>query len=153
MDILRNRFCRSLGIGMLVMLLGACQTADADRSATASGDSSVMLSGQQEVPPVSTSAAGTSMIRVAPDRTVSGKVTISGVNATAAHIHEAPKGSNGPAILPLTKTSDSTFVVPPGARLTEDQYASYRAGNLYVNVHSNRYPGGEIRAQLQPEKG
>ena len=53
--------------------------------------------------------------------------------------------------MPLTKVSDSTFVVPGGARLTEEQYAQYKAGNLYVNIHSQRYPGGEQRAQLQPE--
>ena len=35
------------------------------------------------------------------------------------------------------------------AKLTEAQYAAYKAGNLYVNVHSAKNPGGEIRAQLK----
>ena len=39
-------------------------------------------------------------------------------------------------------------VTPPNATLTEAQYNAYKAGNLYVNVHSAKYPNGEVRAQL-----
>jgi hypothetical protein len=53
-------------------------------------------------------------------------------------------------IVPLTKTGDSTWSVPAGAKLTEAQYAAYKAGNLYVNVHSPTNKGGEVRAQLKP---
>ena len=35
-------------------------------------------------------------------------------------------------------------------KLNEAQMASYKAGDLYVNVHSAKNPGGEIRAQLKP---
>jgi hypothetical protein len=41
------------------------------------------------------------------------------------------------------------FDAPAGAKLTDAQYAAYKAGNLYVNVHSAKNPGGEIRAQLK----
>jgi hypothetical protein len=40
--------------------------------------------------------------------------------------------------------------VPAGAKLTQEQYASFKAGNLYVNVHSAEHKPGEIRAQLKP---
>ena len=110
--------------------------------------SHVALTGAQEVPPVSTAASGKSMIKVAADKSVSGMIMVSGVAATAAHIHEAGMGANGPVILPLTKTSDTMFTVPADAKLTDAQYASYLAGRLYVNVHSAAYAGGEIRAQL-----
>lgn len=110
--------------------------------------SAVNLTGGQEVPPASTSASGKSMIKIGADKSVSGTVTVAGINATAAHIHEGAKDGNGPVIVPLTKSSETTFTVPPNAKLTDSQYASYMAGNLYVNVHSAAYPGGEIRAQL-----
>ena len=44
--------------------------------------------------------------------------------------------------------STTAFVAPDGAKLTEAQYAAYKAGNLYVNVHSAKFPNGEVRAQI-----
>ena len=112
------------------------------------GASSLSLSGAQEVPPVSSGASGKSTIQVWVDRSVIGRVAVSGMVPTAAHIHLGAPGTNGPVIIPLTKTADNTFIVPPNTKLTEDQYASYKAGNLYVNVHSAAYPAGEVRGQL-----
>ncbi len=111
---------------------------------------SVALSGGNEVPAVTSAAAGTGTVTINPDRTVSASITATGMSATASHIHEAAAGKNGPVIVPFTKTGDNTFAAPAGATLTESQYASYKAGNLYVNVHSAAFPGGEIRAQLKP---
>ena len=110
----------------------------------------VVLSGDQEIPPAKTSASGTGSFNVAADRSLRGSVTISGMDPTVVHIHEAEAGKNGPIIIPLTKTADNVWSVPEGAKLTEAQYASYKAGNLYYNVHSVTYRGGEIRGQIKP---
>lgn len=108
------------------------------------------LTGEAEVPPVKTSASGSGTITVAPDGAVTGSIKVTGVDATAAHIHMAASGKNGPVIVPLTKGSDGTFSVPAGAKLTADQLKAYKSGELYVNVHSEANKGGEIRAQLAP---
>ena len=108
------------------------------------------LTGDQEVPPVSASGSGTGSINVATDGAVSGSVTTSGVAGTMAHIHMAPAGKNGPVIVPLTKSGDSTWSVPAGAKLTAEQLKSYQSGDLYVNVHTEANKGGEVRAQLKP---
>ncbi len=110
----------------------------------------VTLAGSQEVPPVTTSASGTGSIVIAPDGSVSGSVTTAGVDGTMAHIHEAPMGQNGPVIVPFTKTADSMWSVPAGAKLTDAQLQSLKSGNLYINVHSAANKGGEIRGQLKP---
>jgi hypothetical protein len=114
-----------------------------------SGATSVKLSGAEEVPPVSASGSGTGTIRVNSDGTVSGNVTTTGVEGTMAHIHQGAKGQNGPVIIPLTK-SGNTYTVPAGAKLNDAQMKAYKEGNLYVNVHTAKNKGGEVRGQLTP---
>ncbi|HSN19610.1 MAG TPA: CHRD domain-containing protein [Usitatibacter sp.] len=113
-----------------------------------SGSGHVSLAGANEVPAVPTSASGSGTVIVKPDHTVSADISVTGMEATAAHIHEAGQGQNGKVIVPLTKVGDNHFVAPAGAKLTDEQYQAYQAGNLYVNVHSKQHPAGEIRAQL-----
>ena len=113
-------------------------------------DVKVMLSGGQEVPPVNSSGSGTGTITVGEDKSVSGSVKTTGVNGTMAHIHNGAAGKNGPVIVPLTKDGDGAWTVPPGAKLTDAQYAAFKAGDLYVNVHSAQHQSGEIRGQLKP---
>ncbi|MBT9541140.1 CHRD domain-containing protein [Thiobacillus sp.] len=109
---------------------------------------SISLSGDAEVPPVTTSAKGTGQITVKSDRTVSGSIKVSGLVPTMAHIHEGAVGKNGPPIITLTQIGNDSFTIPARARLTDAQYTGFTSGELYVNVHSAQYPNGEIRAQL-----
>ena len=111
-------------------------------------DVKVALSGANEVPPVTASGSGEGTISIADDGMVSGSVMTKGVQGTAAHIHQAAAGKNGPVIVPLTKDGD-TYKVPAGAKLTPDQMKAYKAGELYVNVHTAANPNGEVRAQLK----
>ena len=109
----------------------------------------VNLSGAEEVPPVSVPGSGSGSFTIGADGSVSGSVTTRGVDGTMAHIHQGPRGQNGPVIVPLTKNGD-TYTAPAGAKLTEAQMQAFKAGNLYVNVHTARNKGGEVRGQLQP---
>ena len=114
-----------------------------------SGVMKVNLGGAEEVPPARTQAQGSGSFRVAEDGTITGAVKTEGMQGTMAHIHQAPKGKNGPVIVPLVKGGD-TYSVPEGKKLTAAQIDALKAGNLYVNVHSDKFKGGEIRAQLLP---
>lgn len=120
-------------------------------SSALSDEVRVLLNGDQEVPPVATPASGSGAFMIGADRSVSGSLTTLSIAATAAHIHEGGINTNGPVIIPLTKTSGSVWSVPPGAGFTDAQYESYKAGQLYVNVHSAAHKGGEIRGQLIPK--
>lgn len=110
----------------------------------------VSLGGAEEVPPVSTRAAGSGVLTIKEDMSVSGGIATTGVAATMAHIHVGKAGTNGPVAITLTRNGDYGWTLPPGAKLTEAQYQSYLAGELYVNVHSEAHKGGEIRGQLIP---
>jgi hypothetical protein len=106
------------------------------------------LAGDMEVPPVSTKASGDGTITIKPDMSVSGKITTSGLAGTMAHIHIGKAGSNGPVIVTLSKNGDNDWLVPDGSKLSEAEYKAYKAGELYVNVHSAEHKPGEIRGQL-----
>jgi CHRD domain len=131
---------------LAALMLTGCQTLS-----SALSKSNVTLSGDEEVPPVNTKASGSGTITVKDDMTVGGSVKTSNVVGTMAHIHMAPAGRNGPVIITLVKSKDgNTWSVPEGAKLTEAQFNAYRAGGLYVNVHSAANKGGEVRGQLRP---
>jgi hypothetical protein len=53
-------------------------------------------------------------------------------------------------IIPLEKVDANTWKVPDGKKLTEEQMKAYKAGNLYVNVHTALHKGGEVRGQIIP---
>jgi CHRD domain len=113
-------------------------------------DVKLSLTGAEETPPVTTTASGNGTITIADDKTVSGSVKTQGIEGIAAHIHLGAPGVSGPPIITLEKSADGVWSVPAGAKLTDEQYASFKAGNLYVNVHSQEHKPGEIRAQLKP---
>jgi hypothetical protein len=156
MDALQMLIRRSLwlGVGAAAVLAAGCAGMTHNRG-------TVALSGTQEVPAVTTSASGSTDISVSESKcpaatmssncpTVYGTVVTSGIKSTAAHIHQGAMGQSGPAIVPLIKVDDNTWAVPPGTTLTSAQNDAYWSGMLYVNVHSDSHPGGELRAQLKP---
>ena len=147
MQMRRRTLVGAVAVAGAMAILAGC--AQVQRMTEGGNTHRITLSGANEVPPVQTSASGTGTVTVNTDRTVTARITVTGMTATAAHIHEGNSTSNGPVIVPFVKEGDNTFVAPPGARMTEAQYAAYRAGNTYVNVHSARNPPGEIRAQLR----
>ena len=136
----------STGLPLALLIIVGC----AATNGSSQQGMKVTLSGNQEVPPVKTSATGSATVMIKSDKSVSGSITTTGIDAIAAHIHEGEAGKNGPVIVPFTKAADGTWSIAPGAKLSDTQYASYLAGNLYVNVHSAANKGGEIRAQLKP---
>ena len=117
---------------------------------TLAKDLKVDLTGAEETPPVTTSATGHGTIHIAKDKTVTGSVKTTGIEGTAAHIHVGAKGEAGPPIITLTQGADGTWTVPKGSKLSDEQWADFTSGKLYVNVHSDQHKPGEIRAQLNP---
>jgi hypothetical protein len=135
---------------LVVVALGAAVLVTWYPFSARAEDVKVMLSGGQEVPPVTSSGSGSGTISIGGDKTVTGSVTTTGVTGTMAHIHNGATGKNGPVVVPLSKNGENMWAVPPGVKLTDAQYAAFKAGDLYVNVHSAENQGGEVRGQLKP---
>ncbi|MEO7321028.1 MAG: CHRD domain-containing protein [Nitrosospira sp.] len=140
--ILKSRFVLAIVALIAGAFVGGAGVATA-------GEVKINLSGDQEVPAVQTSATASGAVTVEDDKSIKGKITTSDIKGTGAHIHEGALGKNGPDIITLKKTSDNEWSVPSGAKLTDAQYDAYKAGNLYINVHSDANKGGEIRGQLK----
>ena len=101
--------------------------------------------GGEEVPGVRTRArAQMALIVSANGRNVIFALQHNVGRANAAHIHRAPGGANGPIVIEL----DSRRFSIGQARLSAADIANLRAGRLYVNVHSQANPDGEVRGQL-----
>lgn len=111
------------------------------------------LSGAQEVPIRVSDALGSGVIVVDPaTREMVATLTTTGITGTAANIHQAATGSNGPIIIPMTETSAGSGTWTARATLTDAYLATLRAGGLYFNVQSTAFPDGEIRGQITPQE-
>jgi CHRD domain len=112
----------------------------------------VPLSGMEEVPPVQTAGSGVAEFVYDPEtRTVKWVVTYNGLSgpATMAHFHgPATQGTKGPVVVWLSKQGSPADSPLTGQTiLTPEQAVQFAAGQLYVNVHTQANPGGEIRGQ------
>ena len=140
------------------------------------------LSGFQESPPVTTAAFGEATL-IYDDSTQTfdldlivfgielGDLMGVGPNSSPAHIHLAPPNMNGSIVIDIGFMS-SFFQddIAGGIRLIIDDgmfggtqggvtsdpntnEAALYAGNLYVNVHTQSFPSGEVRGQIVPAPG
>jgi hypothetical protein len=166
----------AIALAALLPVMAACGD---DNNPTQAGTSfSATLSGAEEVPPVPTTATGTATFSISATE-ITYTVNVTNLqNPVVSHIHIAPPGENGPVRLNLcgtgapvpdcatgdgvlaTGTNGITVGTPP---ITFDELvAAIRAGNTYVNVHTddgqgqpNTGPGdmasGEIRGQIVAE--
>jgi hypothetical protein len=136
------------------------------------------LRGFQEVPALSTPAAGTLTATISDDGTeIEFELTYFRLkgNVTQAHIHFGQTGvnggisiffcsnlNNGPAGTPPCPPSPgevtgirgaASVIGPAGQGIPAGDLAgilrAIRTGTAYANVHSDLYPGGEIRGQIK----
>ena len=136
--------------GLMIMLACIAVFGTACAVMPTSGEIKVTLSGAQEVPPVTTSASGSGTVTIGTDKSVTGGIATTGIVATAAHIHDAAMGENGPVIVPMIRAGDNAWSFAAGAKLSDAQYQRLMDGKLYINIHSAAHKGGEIRGQLKP---
>ena len=121
----------------------------------------VNLTGSEEVPPVQTEATGVAEFIPMGIDSVEYSVNATNIQgATAGHIHLGAKGENGPIVVTLFKYDTPMNDVSENGTITADKLegplagkqisdlaAAGTNGTLYVNVHTEQNPNGEIRGQ------
>ena len=125
------------------------------------------LTGDQETPAVKTDAKGEAVFHLMKDGKELGyKLTVSKIeNVTAAHIHMGKKGVEGPPLVGLfagpKKEGSFNGVLAKGTltnkdltghlsgKTVKDLVNMIKSGETYVNVHTDKYPNGEIRGQIK----
>jgi hypothetical protein len=111
---------------------------------------SAAMTGAQETP--ATDSKGTGTVDAAYDaatKMLTWTITYSGLTgaATAAHFHGPAKvGVAAAPVVPIK--GDLKSPIKGSATLTDQDAKDLAAGLWYFNVHSAKFPGGEIRGQL-----
>ena len=111
------------------------------------------LSGDQQVPAVTTTATGSGYALVN-SMTYALEVVVNteGVDdATAAHIHTGAAGENGDVLVGLEQSADDMgmWMTPADTMIDIDIYDVLISGGHYVNIHTPANPDGELRGQIE----
>ncbi|KQU74442.1 hypothetical protein ASC75_20645 [Aminobacter sp. DSM 101952] len=106
------------------------------------------LKAASEVPPTDSPGTGTADVSVdSATKKLTWTVTSTGLtgDATAAHFHgPAAVGENADPVVDI-----SSSVASGSADLTDQQMADLQAGKWYLNIHTQKFPDGEIRGQVE----
>jgi hypothetical protein len=109
------------------------------------------LKGSSEVPATDSAATGSADVTLDTDtKKLSWTVTSTGLSgeATAAHFHgpAAPDANAGPVV------DISAALAKGSADINDQQLADLQAGKWYINIHTEKFPDGEIRGQVEMAK-
>jgi Cu/Zn superoxide dismutase len=116
---------------------------------------SAQMDGSQENPAVTTDGRGLGIFTLSQNEAnVHFKILFTGLTSTvtAAHIHRAAVGMNGGVVFSLVSFINGNTIEgdwQPDSTLL----SALKAGELYVNVHTDNNMGGEIRGQITLQPG
>ncbi len=125
------------------------------------------LSGTEVVPAVETKATGEADFKLSKDgKELTYILKLKDIeNVTAAHIHTGMMGANGGPVAGLFAgpkkegkfsgelakgtITDKSLVGPLAGKTVGDLVEMIKGGGAYVNVHTDKYPDGEVRGQIK----
>jgi hypothetical protein len=125
------------------------------------------LFGDMEVPPIETNATGWAEFKpILTENTLTYTLNVTDIdNITAAHIHIGKYNQNGPIVVTLFRPDIPTPKMVSGLlsegditpdnlegpladKQISDLLDAMQSMELYVNVHTTKYPDGEIRGLI-----
>lgn len=135
--------------------------------AASHGEFKAKLVGKEEVPAVKTKATGEVDFKLSKDgKEITYTLKLKGIeNAKAAHIHAGKRGEEGAPVVGLFggpkkegkfsgvlakgTIMDKDLVGPLAGKTIGDLVELIKSGGAYVNVHTDKYPNGEVRGQVK----
>jgi hypothetical protein len=103
--------------------------------------------------PTASAASGTTLVRMDLwTRRMVGRIdhSATATNAFIAHIHPGARGVETATLLVFFQAAGANaWVVVPDGVLPPENYLQFLGGATYVNVHTDAFPLGEIRGQLE----
>ena len=135
--------------------------------AAAHGAFKAKLSGKEVVPAVETKAIGEADFKLSKDgKELTYILKLKDIeNVTAAHIHTGMMGVSGGPVAGLFAgpkkegmfsgelakgtITDKDLVGPLAGKTIGDLVELIKSGGAYVNVHTDKYPDGEVRGQIK----
>lgn len=112
-----------------------------------------VLSGKNEKVPNNVPATGTASVTLdTVTKTATYRIEFTGLSGPVKilHIHGLRPPSGGAPEVIMMRMDHPTSPVTGTVSFTDAQIAQLKHGDLYVNVHSDKYPDGEIRGWLVP---
>jgi len=135
--------------------------------AAAHGVFKAKLTGKEEVPAAETKGTGEAIFELSKDgKEITYILKVKGIeNARAAHIHVGKMGEEGAVVVGLFggpkkegvvsgvlakgTITDANLTGPLAGKTIGDLVELLKSGGAYVNVHTDKYPGGELRGQVK----
>jgi hypothetical protein len=105
-----------------------------------------LLNGGQEIPPNTSNASGIAFLTFDGKQLCFAITTTIGVQETAAHIHgPAAPGETAGILFPLDagRAKNGCWSSPD-----KSVKRALKKGRLYLNIHTDDFPNGEIRGQI-----
>ncbi len=107
------------------------------------------INGNSEVPSNTSTASGTFTGSIdKTTRILTYKVEYTGLTPTMGHLHKGGPLESGPVVVPFDSTAVKTSPIQGTATLRQGLVDSLLTNQIYVNLHSKAYPGGEIRGNI-----
>ncbi len=142
---------------LLVFGIGCPPEEDPDPDPPDEAEFEVQFAGENQVPPVATPAEGTLDVEFEDDTlTLNGNfdglvAELQEVEGAYAHIHEGTDDEDGPILYNIEVDADGdnrggSFDFEQD--LTDEEVDLFATEEMYVNIHTDAYPDGELRAQI-----
>lgn len=115
------------------------------------------LTADQQSMDVTSDATGNATMTLNADQTeLSYIITASGLTgaSTVSHFHNAPAGQDGDVVFDIGNAGNvltdggGSYAASGTWPITSEQVTELLAGNIYINIHTDMFPAGEIRGQV-----